>query len=419
MNLIFVIMYINDYNKHNMLMTTDNNRKNDNPNYNLISDFIDSKIKKSLLFIISFSLVISLFGGQSLSVDTSSYSFSSAYAQSPANVTLPTNNTGINVGQNVTGITAANNQSGVNFNIATIGDMGCLPESNKTVSNMVSRDPEVVLALGDLSYQDSSKCWIDLMKPLNNITKITLGNHEWPFPLMMQYAYQFNLSHPFYAFNINNVHVLSLGTEFAFDEKSPQFDFAEDDLQAASVDPLVDWIVVFFHKPMYTSDLQESNTALRNTYHPLFDEFGVDLVLQGHAHNYERSYPIEFNSESRREPIVSNTTYGNSTYLDPRGPIIATVGTGGFSIQNFDAGKAPFIEDQYLGYGILDVGFETNQTSTLLNATYYSNDGQIQDQFKIIKPSIYSLTGHPNKNVVVDPKYAKYDVTGLASPTEP
>jgi len=399
-------------------MTIDNNRKNDNPNYNIISDFIDSKFKKCFLFIISFSLVISLFGGQSFSIDTSGYSFNFAYAQSPANVTLPINNTGINVGPNGTGITASNNPSIRDFNIATVGDMGCMPEANKTVSNMVSRDPELVLALGDFSYQNSSKCWIDLMKPLNNITKITLGNHEWPFPLMMQYVYQFNISHPFYAFNINNVHVLSLGTEFAFDEKSPQFDFAEDDLQAAAIDPLVDWIVVFFHKPMYTSDFQESNTALRHTYHPLFDKFGVDLVLQGHAHYYERSYPIEFNSESRREPIVTNTTYGNSTYIDPRGPIVATVGTGGFSIHDFDAGKAPFVEDQYLGYGILDMGFVINQTSTMLNATYYSNDGQIQDQFKIVKPSIYSMTGHPQENVVIDPKYAKYDVTGSAIPSQ-
>src|SRR5918993_3477465 len=139
-----------------MLMTTDNNRKNDSPDYNLISDFIDSNCKKSILFMISFSLVISLFGGQSFSIDTSSYSFNFAYAQSPANITLPTNNTGTNVGQNITlptnntgtsvgqngtGITASTTQIARDFNIATVGDMGCLPEANKTVSNMVSRNP--------------------------------------------------------------------------------------------------------------------------------------------------------------------------------------------------------------------------------------------------------------------------------------
>jgi len=392
-------------------MTTDNKRKIDNPNHGLMSDFIDSKFKKSFLFIISFSLVISLFGGQSFSIDTSSYSFNFAYAQSPANVTLPTNNTGTIVDQTGTGITVSSNQSGANFNIAAVGNMGCQAEANKTVSNIVSKDPELVLALGDFSYQDSANCWIDLMKPLNNKTKITLGNDEWPFPLMMQYVYQYNLSHPFYAFNVNNIHVLSLGTEFAFDKKSSQFEFAKADLQAASIDPLVDWIVVFFHKPMYSSNMQVSNTDLRNTYHPIFDEFGVDLVLQGHANYYERSYPIEFNTESRREPIAANATFGNSTFLDPRGPIVSTVGTGGYNINTLKAVKAPFVEDQYFGYGILDIGFETNQTSTVLNGTYYSNDGQIQDQFKVIKSSIYSLTDNPYKNVVIVPKYAKYDET--------
>ncbi|MBA3978706.1 MAG: hypothetical protein H0X50_11050, partial [Nitrosopumilus sp.] len=87
-----------------------------------------------------------------------------------------------------------------------------------------------------------------------------------------------------------------------------------------------------------------------------------------------------------------------------------------FSIHTLKAGKAPFVEDQYLGYGILDLGFATNQTSTVLNGTYYSNDGQIQDQFKIIKPSIYALTGNPHNDAVIDPKYAKYDETGITGP---
>jgi hypothetical protein len=278
---------------------------------------------------------------------------------------------------------------------------------------MVSKNPEVVLALGDLSYDSSSKCFIDLMKPFENKTKITLGNHEWPFQLMIEYINHYNLTRPYYAFNIDNVHFLALSNEFAFDEKSAQYDYAMDDLRAAAVDPAMDWKVVFFHKPMHTSHQSESNTEFRDAYHPLFDEFGVDLVLQGHAHYYERSYPIEFNPESSREPIPSNATLGNNTFVDPRGPIVATVGTGGASIHELNSGKADFVQKQYLGYGILDVAIGHNQTMTVLNGTYYNNDGQVIDQFNILKPSLHALTAQESMHEIIEPNYAKYDVTDI------
>jgi hypothetical protein len=362
-----------------------------------------------LLSIISFSLVISLFGGHHFLLNPASYSNNIANAQSPADITLPTNNTETTSVSNATGVNATNIEQTLNF--AAVGDISCRPESNKTVSNMVSKNPEVVLALGDFSYDNSSKCWIDLMKPFENKTKISLGNHEWPFQLMMEYVNHYNLTRPYYAFNIDNVHFLALSNEFAFDEKSAQYDYAMDDLRAAAVDPAMDWKVVFFHKPMHTSHQSESNTEFRDAYHPLFDEFGVDLVLQGHAHYYERSFPIEYNPESRREPIPSNATLGNNTFVDPRGPIVATVGTGGASIHDLESGKANFVQKQYLGYGILDVNIENNQTMTVLNGTYHNNDGQVIDQFNILKPSIYALTTQESMHEIIEPNYARYDVT--------
>ncbi|QDT17508.1 purple acid phosphatase family protein [Alienimonas californiensis] len=49
------------------------------------------------------------------------------------------------------------------------------------------------------------------------------------------------------------------------------------------------WTVVTFHHPLYNSKEGRDNPDLRNAWQPLFDEFGVDLVLQGHDHTYARS----------------------------------------------------------------------------------------------------------------------------------
>lgn len=52
------------------------------------------------------------------------------------------------------------------------------------------------------------------------------------------------------------------------------------------------WIIVALHHGPYGGN---QNDALLDKWVPLFDEFGVDLVLQGHNHEYSRSYPLKGN----------------------------------------------------------------------------------------------------------------------------
>jgi hypothetical protein len=63
--------------------------------------------------------------------------------------------------------TGGNNVS-KGFNFAAVGDLGCTSNTKKTVENMKKNDPELVLPLGDLSYQKSANCWFDIMSPLKN-----------------------------------------------------------------------------------------------------------------------------------------------------------------------------------------------------------------------------------------------------------
>lgn len=48
------------------------------------------------------------------------------------------------------------------------------------------------------------------------------------------------------------------------------------------------WTVVTFHHPVWSNSVGRNNPEIRATWMPVFEEFGVDLVLQGHDHSYGR-----------------------------------------------------------------------------------------------------------------------------------
>ena len=185
------------------------------------------------------------------------------------------------------------------FNIVAVGDWDCTGETEDTVENIIDQDPELVLALGDFSYSGDADCWFDIIEPIADKTKITMGNHEDAD----DYMDFFGLKEQYYSFNYKNVHILALSTEIDYDDESEQYQFAIKDLEKYSKDPFIDWIIVFYHRHMYGSGSLEPDTDFRELYHPLFDKYKVDLALQGHLHVYERTYPITFNDDDDDEPI--------------------------------------------------------------------------------------------------------------------
>jgi hypothetical protein len=68
----------------------------------------------------------------------------------------------------------------------------------------------------------------------------------------------------------------------------------EETLSAASTDDSIDWIIVQMHQDALSSSKNGngSDKGIRETWLPLFDRYGVDLVLCGHDHDYERSWPV-------------------------------------------------------------------------------------------------------------------------------
>jgi Calcineurin-like phosphoesterase/Purple acid Phosphatase, N-terminal domain len=68
----------------------------------------------------------------------------------------------------------------------------------------------------------------------------------------------------------------------------------EETLATASKDDSVDWIIVQMHQDALSSSRNGngSDRGIRETWLPLFDRYAVDLVLCGHDHDYERSWPV-------------------------------------------------------------------------------------------------------------------------------
>jgi hypothetical protein len=129
---------------------------------------------------------------------------------------------------------------------------------------------------------------------------------------------------------------------------------------------------------LYSSPTFHKTTDnLRDIYHPLFDKYNVDLVLQAHSHNYQRSYPIKYNDNNPSSPIVTDKS--EREYTKPDGRIFAIVGTGGADLHNF-TGQAPYIVKQFQRF------VDIINNGTMMNGTFYENrDMTDKDHFSISK----------------------------------
>ena len=275
------------------------------------------------------------------------------------------------------------------FNFAAAGDFGCSTNAQNTIEGIVQREPELVLPLGDLSYHSSADCWFDITSPLKGKMMVTLGYHDTQDgpAKMNQYINSFQLDKPYYSYDYKKVHFLIMASQSDYNEGSDQYNFVVQDLEKASQNKDIEWTVVTSYGPFYTSpSTHKAEKDLRDIYHPIFEKYNVDLVLQAHNHNYQRTYPISYNSAGdSSEPILTNqntTGYSNDT----DGTVFALVGTGGESFYPF-SGQAPYVAKQFDGrFGFLDISISNGNPHPKLTGTFYDNKGgNALDQFSIEK----------------------------------
>jgi acid phosphatase type 7 len=117
----------------------------------------------------------------------------------------------------------------------------------------------------------------------------------------------------YYSFNIGDVHFVSLdsygmddaNTTKMYDTLGAQATWLKNDLAANTKK----WTVVYFHHPPYTktshtSDTESDLVAVRENFIRILERFGVDLVLCGHSHGYERSYLLKGFYNSFAAPLL-------------------------------------------------------------------------------------------------------------------
>jgi len=118
----------------------------------------------------------------------------------------------------------------------------------------------------------------------------------------------------------------------------------EETLRAGRENPSVDWIIAQMHQcPCSSSETGNgSDAALRAAWQPLFDRYQVDLVLSGHDHDYERSFPVRGTDHNvgtvtatgatvdtwRPHPV---TTVDSGTFDTSKGTVYLILGCGGTS----------------------------------------------------------------------------------------
>ncbi|KAG6427517.1 hypothetical protein SASPL_111763 [Salvia splendens] len=215
---------------------------------------------------------------------------------------------------------------------AVAGDLGQTEWTESTLAHVGSRDYDVFLLPGDLSYADTQQPLWDsfgqLVEPYASARPwmVTEGNHEIEtFPIiypqgftaynarwLMPYQESNSQSNLYYSFDVAGAHILMLGSYTDFDADSDQYAWLLADL--ATVDrSKTPWLFALIHAPWYNTNSAHKGEGetMRVAMENILYNARVDVVFAGHVHAYERFTRV----------------YDNKA--DQCGPIHVTIGDGG------------------------------------------------------------------------------------------
>jgi len=287
---------------------------------------------------------------------------------------------------------------------AVIGDSGTGGSQQKAVIAQIQKDlPEVMVTMGDNAYSNGTEAEYQsrFFSPMASVLPFvplypSLGNHEYGTSDASPYLDAFILptnnarkSERFYSFDWSNVHFAVLDSNCATGYSSSctlaeQSTWLAQDLAASKAD----WKIVILHHPPYSSGEHGSQLTLRRNWAPILEAQGVDLVLTGHDHNYERSKPM------KQERVVAAAA-GSPVYL--------VVGNSGATLRPFATALpswAAYRNDT--DYGYLDV----QVTGGTLVAQMRNSSGAVKDSFtltKTLSPIVSEPTPTPTPPTPVDP----------------
>jgi hypothetical protein len=171
----------------------------------------------------------------------------------------------------------------------------------RTADLIASAEPEKVLALGDLAYDDGTAAeFADLYDPtwgkLKDITEPTPGNHEYESDGTGYFDY-FDDVAPNYAFDVCGWHLISVD-QYAGMSKAVDFITAEG--TAAEDAPLL----VYWHEPRFSSGEEHGTNPDLQPLWQAATEAGAEIVLTAHDHHYERFEPLDADGDPSADGTV-------------------------------------------------------------------------------------------------------------------
>lgn len=195
--------------------------------------------------------------------------------------------------------------------ILAFGDSGDGSTAQRALRDeMLVHEFDVFLHLGDMAYgagrftEFEANVFGIYEGFLHSVpTYPAIGNHEYmtgraqPY-LDVYYLFEQALrpadQERYYSFDYGDVHFIALDSNpemlatLSSTSTDDMLDWARADLAATDAT----WRIAFFHHPPYSSGAHGSDEALWDDVLPLLEDGGIDLVLVGHDHHYERSVPI-------------------------------------------------------------------------------------------------------------------------------
>ncbi|HPF40910.1 MAG TPA: metallophosphoesterase family protein [Phycisphaerae bacterium] len=277
--------------------------------------------------------------------------------------------------------TAPRPDSGPNakaFRILAFGDSGSGEQVQYDLAKLMqAQAPAIAIHTGDLIYPDGERedypaKFFDPYASLIATTPLypCPGNHDVRTRLAGPMFDEFELPQNgpasatperHYWFDYGMVRFVSMDTNISLrtmtDEIVPWLD-------KALSDPSPRWKICYFHHPVYTNANYGPTKKLWNTIVPVMEKRGVQLVLNGHDHLYERSYPI------RGQKIVE----------PGEGVVYITTGAGGAKLYTPKATPIPELATVFESahsFTIIDVTFDA------LNVKQINVRGTTVDEFRI------------------------------------
>ena len=310
--------------------------------------------------------------------------------------------------------------------IWVLGDSGTADANAQAVRNAYlsftgSIHTNLWLMLGDNAYENGTdseyQTAVFNMYPTmlrQSVLWPTIGNHDTAQssnpPASLPYFAMFTLptnaqaggmasgTEKYYSFDYGNIHFICLDS-MTSDRSStgPMATWLRADLASSTRQ----WTIAFWHHPPYSkgshnSDTESELVQMRQTFLPILEEAGVDLVLAGHSHSYERSYLIDGHygtsstfTNAMKKDGGSGRPDASGAYTKPtlgpgthEGAVYAVAGSSGQISGGLLNHPAMFISLNNLGSMVLDVNGNT------LDAKFLRENGEVWDYFRIVKGTV-------------------------------